>query len=209
MGFHFRLRWGRRADDAAPEARPTATLASGRDATIRPGEFPQFLGPDRNAIVHGVFLDPDWAAHPPLEKWRQKIGAGWGAFAVAGDLAVTQEQRGDDELIVARDRGTGEPVWRTATPCGSSIDRMGGDGPRATPTIAGGKVFAHGATGILDCLDAATGQAALVARHAQGKRREQPPVGRELLAAGDRRPRAGGHQPRHRAARAAAWRPTT
>ena len=35
---------------------------------------------------------------------------------------------------------------------------MGGDGPRATPTIAGGKVFALGATGVLDCLDASTGK---------------------------------------------------
>jgi outer membrane protein assembly factor BamB len=35
---------------------------------------------------------------------------------------------------------------------------MGGDGPRATPTIAAGKVYALGATGILDCLDAASGR---------------------------------------------------
>jgi outer membrane protein assembly factor BamB len=34
---------------------------------------------------------------------------------------------------------------------------MGGDGPRATPTIADGRVYVMGATGILDCLDGATG----------------------------------------------------
>jgi hypothetical protein len=34
---------------------------------------------------------------------------------------------------------------------------MGGDGPRATPTFADGKIYALGATGILNCLDAATG----------------------------------------------------
>src|SRR5207245_10989052 len=37
-------------------------------------------------------------------------------------------------------------------------ETMGGAGPRATPTIAEGRVYALGATGILDCLDAATGQ---------------------------------------------------
>ena len=35
---------------------------------------------------------------------------------------------------------------------------MGGDGPRATPTIADGKVYALGATGILDCLEGSTGK---------------------------------------------------
>ena len=35
---------------------------------------------------------------------------------------------------------------------------MGGDGPRATPTIVANRVYADGATGILDCLDTASGQ---------------------------------------------------
>ena len=76
---------------------------------------------------------------------------------MAGDLAVSQEQRGDQELVVARDRGTGEVVWAHGNTVRFS-QWQGGDGPRATPTIAGGKVFAHGATGILDCLDASTGK---------------------------------------------------
>ena len=35
---------------------------------------------------------------------------------------------------------------------------MGGDGPRATPTIAGGDVFAFGANGRLVCLDGKNGR---------------------------------------------------
>jgi outer membrane protein assembly factor BamB len=34
---------------------------------------------------------------------------------------------------------------------------MGGDGPRATPTIHDGRLYSLGATGILNCLDPATG----------------------------------------------------
>jgi outer membrane protein assembly factor BamB len=37
-------------------------------------------------------------------------------------------------------------------------ETMGGDGPRATPTLFAGRIYAAGGTGILDCLDAATGQ---------------------------------------------------
>src|SRR5262249_10213378 len=35
---------------------------------------------------------------------------------------------------------------------------MGGDGPRATPTIVDGKVYSMGATGVLHCLDGGTGK---------------------------------------------------
>src|SRR5262249_19064633 len=66
----FRWRWGLPAAYALKKLSPGAAPA-GRDATVRPGDFPQFLGPDRNATVHGVVLDPDWAAHPPREIWRQ------------------------------------------------------------------------------------------------------------------------------------------
>ena len=156
MNFRWRFRWLPPADAALPKL-PEGDVKTARDTTIHPGDFPQYLGPNRDAVVHGVSLDHDWAAHPPRQVWRQPIGAGWSAFAVAGDLAVTQEQRGADELIVARDRATGEPVWSHGNKVRFS-EVMGGDGPRATPTIAAGKVYALGATGILDCLEAATGK---------------------------------------------------
>ena len=160
MSLQIVFVWDEAPDRALPRL-PGDALKAGRDATVRLGDFPQFLGPGRNATVHDSFLDADWAAHPPRQVWRREgrdgLGAGWSSFAVAGDLAITQEQRGDDELVVARDRGTGEVVWAH----GNNVrfgQWQGGDGPRATPTVAGGKVFAHGATGILDCLDASTGK---------------------------------------------------
>ena len=156
MGFHFVPRWLNRPDTALPNLSDTIA-ATPRDIAIRPGDFPQFLGPNRDGILHGVALEHDWTARPPREVWRQPVGAGWSAFAVAGDLAITQEQRGGEELVVARDRNTGEPVWSHGN--GDRFSEvMGGDGPRATPTIADGKVYALGATGVLDCLEGSTGK---------------------------------------------------
>lgn len=85
------------------------------------------------------------------------MGLGWSGFAVSGSSAFTQEQRGECELTVCYDLATGAQTW-THTNLARFSEPMGGDGPRATPTIAGGRVYALGATGILDCLDAASGK---------------------------------------------------
>jgi outer membrane protein assembly factor BamB len=59
-------------------------------------DYPQFLGPGRDGRVEGVRLDPDWSARPPRTLWRRPIGEGWSGFVVAGQTAVTQEQRDSD-----------------------------------------------------------------------------------------------------------------
>ena len=77
--------------------------------------------------------------------------------AVSGRHAITQEQRRADELIVCYDLQNGHALWAHTNHVRFS-EPMGGDGPRATPTIHQGRVYAVGATGILDCLDEATGR---------------------------------------------------
>jgi outer membrane protein assembly factor BamB len=142
-----------------PAALPSlAKLAENpRPVVVGPADYPQFLGPNRLGVVEGRNLDPDWGAHPPKELWRKKVGLGWSSFAVAGPIAVTQEQRGEDEMVVAYDVKDGEVVWANAIQAKFS-EQMGGDGPRATPTIHDGRVYAQGATGALECLDAASGK---------------------------------------------------
>jgi len=131
------------------EAEPRASAASAFD-------FPGFLGPGRDAAVPGVKLARDWSARPPELLWRVEVGAGWSGFAVVGGVAYTQEQRGREQLVVARDLATGKELWRTAH--AAFFDHvLGGPGPRATPTVHAGRVYAHDALGHVECLDAATG----------------------------------------------------
>jgi len=119
--------------------------------------FPQFLGPSRDGTLAGPRLARDWTRHPPRRLWRQPLGQGWSGFAISGGIAVTQEQRGDEERVVAYDVKSGRPLW-------SHADRaryetvIAGIGPRATPTIDGASVYAMGATGILNGLDLTTGK---------------------------------------------------
>ena len=119
--------------------------------------FPQFLGPDRSGVIRSISLVLDWVASPPRLVWRHPVGVGWSGFAVSSGRAITQEQRGEDELTVAYDLATGAALWaHTNRVC--FREGMGGDGPRATPTIHDGKVYAMGATGILDCLAETNGR---------------------------------------------------
>ncbi len=91
-----------------------------------------------------------------VELWRRPIGPGWSSFAVVGDRFYTQEQRGDDELVTCYERGTGAPVWVHAD-AARFYESNGGPGPSATPSVENGRVYALGATGILNALDARDG----------------------------------------------------
>jgi outer membrane protein assembly factor BamB len=176
-------------DEAAkvdPNTTPVerGTEAPGTDAapgTDHPAladvSFPQFLGPTRDGIVRGVKLERDWVAHPPRLIWRMPIGAGWSGFAIDRGLAITQEQRGPREMVVAYDLLTGKPVWSH----GDAVrydSVIAGDGPRATPTIAGRYVATLGSTGVLNVVDFRSGRPLWTKNIAADNDAENPEWGR-------------------------------
>jgi outer membrane protein assembly factor BamB len=152
----FRWRWQPKADQLLPPVRTTVEQPAVDLAAVAAGDFPQFLGPNRNLSVDGLELAIDWQARPPKRIWSQPIGAGWSAFAVVGAHAVTLEQRGSEELVSCYNLHTGAVEWAEGIQARHETT-LGGVGPRSTPTIADGKVYALGGTGVLRCLEGATG----------------------------------------------------
>ena len=156
-----RLAWrwsSERAVLAVPVGAAKGAVAVDPARLAMAADVPQFFGPARDGVVRGARLARDWKSHPPRELWRQAIGEGWSAFAVVQGLAYTQEQRGAEELVSCYDLLSGELRWAHADPVRFS-QWQSGDGPHATPTVVDGRVYAYGATGLLNCLDALTGAA--------------------------------------------------
>ncbi len=152
----FHWRW-----TETPEERMLAAQRGAKGAGTAPvsgseAEWPGFRGPQRDGIVHGSSIATDWKQSPPSPIWRRPVGPGWSSFSVSGDVIFTQEQRGEEEVVSCYSRSTGEPVWTHGDPV-RFYESNAGPGPRSTPTLANGRVYTFGATGLVNALDARDG----------------------------------------------------
>ena len=124
-----------------------------------PTDFPRFLGSGQNGVVATPnHIDSASFAQKCRILWKQPIGAGWSGFSARNGYAVTMEQRGDHECVTCLEIATGALKWVYSHPA-RHRDKMGlgRTGPRSTPTIHQGNVYAVGAIGNLVCLNGADG----------------------------------------------------
>jgi len=118
-------------------------------------DWPQWRGVHRDGKSAETGLLDSWGeGGPPLLWSTSGAGGGFSSVAVAEDRVLTMGDHGDEQFVVAFDRGTGDALWRTAI--GPAwVDQYGG--PRATPTVVGDVAYAIGTEGDLVALDVETG----------------------------------------------------
>jgi outer membrane protein assembly factor BamB len=143
-------------------------------------DWPQWMGPTRDGVWAETGItralpkgDPKLGGRvKPL--WTAPISAGFSGPAVSGgrvyvtdrvlakgahnpaDPFDTKTVVNSTERVLCLDAKTGGELWRHEYECPYQISYPAG--PRCTPTVSDGKVYALGAMGHLFCLDADSGK---------------------------------------------------
>jgi outer membrane protein assembly factor BamB len=88
--------------------------------------------------------------------WRVPLGKGFSSLSVVAGRFKTMAARKGGEFVVCLSANDGSEIWSRRV--GSVFSNRFGDGPRATPTVDGGWVYALGAGGALVALGAGDGE---------------------------------------------------
>ncbi len=123
----------------------------------RAEDWPQWRGPDRTDISRETGLQTRWPEEGPRRLWMTRdAGIGYsGPAIVQGRLYILGARDGTSQLL-CYDAQEGTQLW--SADVGQMLTNGWGDGPRGTPTIDQGLVFALGGRGDLICADAADGR---------------------------------------------------
>lgn len=141
-----------------------ATLAAlaplGADPASSDADWPRWRGVDGRGVWSGARLPEKLDASRVRELWSAPIGGGYAGIAVAGGRVYTLDRPGKDsgkERTLCFDRTSGKTLWvREHAADYGDLDY--GNGPRATPAVHDGRVYAVGAVGRLRALDAESGE---------------------------------------------------
>jgi outer membrane protein assembly factor BamB len=123
-------------------------------------DWPQWQGPDRNAVSKEGGLLKEWPKDGPPLAWKVKgLGGGYSAPAIAAGRIYGMSNRGADEVVWALSETDGKELW--ATRVGAPIPQrmpQGKEGPGCTPTVDGERLYVLGLGGDLTCLQIDNGK---------------------------------------------------
>ena len=123
-------------------------------------DWPQWRGPRRDGHAAGVSAPAKWP-EKLTRKWSVEVGEGHSSPIVAGDGIYQFSRQGDVETVRRLRLSDGGEVWKKsyAAPYEMSPPaRNHGKGPKSTPIVHEGSVYAFGISGILSSFDAASGR---------------------------------------------------
>jgi len=124
-------------------------------------DWPQWQGPDRNAISKEVGLLHEWPKDGPPLSWKATgIGKGMGGLAVSrGVIYTTGDDAEQRAWLHALREADGKPVWSVKIgPGGNPGNMFKPFGPRATPVVDGDRLYILSQSGDLVCFTTDQGE---------------------------------------------------
>ena len=129
-------------------------------------DWPQWMGPERDGVWREGGVAESFPKDGPRIVWRTPAGAGYAGPAVSDGRVFLMEREARPtsdtssglpgvERLRALDAATGRTLWSKEWEATYLIDYA--TGPRATPTVHDGLVYALGAEGKLVCVRVADG----------------------------------------------------
>jgi outer membrane protein assembly factor BamB len=135
----------------------------GKPQVVPADDWPHWRGPYFDGVSRETGLLQEWPEGGPRVLWKVELSGGYSSVAVAGGRLYTHTAKGKkEETVLCLEAATGKELWRYTYPCDYdrhvSLGEKYDSGPRATPAVDGDRVYTIGTTGIVLCLEAATGK---------------------------------------------------
>ena len=103
----------------------TAVLLLTVTDTIRGTDWPQWQGPDRNAISKETGLLQEWPQDGPPLAWRVGgLGGGYSAPSIAAGRIFGLSSRGNDEVVWCLSETDGHELWAPRSLAFSGLSRL-------------------------------------------------------------------------------------
>ena len=120
------------------------------------GDWPQFLGPDRNNISTETGLLRAWPEDGPKELWSIAVGGGYAAPAIRdGQVYFLDRENDETDILRCLSLDNGEELWRYSY---ASPGSVGHSGSRNPPLVDEKHVYSVGLMGEMLCIDRETHQ---------------------------------------------------
>jgi outer membrane protein assembly factor BamB len=123
----------------------------------QPADWPQWRGPNRDAICRETGLLQSWPEDGPPLLWKVTgLGGGYSTPAIHRGRICGLSYRGSDEVVWCLDAATRRELWVRRI---AAKGRVGyNEGSRGTPTLDAGRLYVVGVSGDVACLDVADGR---------------------------------------------------
>lgn len=117
-------------------------------------DWPQYLGPGRNAISTEKGIKRSWTNGAPDVLWTFPLGQGFGGPAVSdGKVYVLDRIGNEQDILRCLDLATGKEEWTFAY---DAPGETAHPGSRSVPAIEGNYIYTCGPFGHLHCFDKRT-----------------------------------------------------